>query len=222
MKTYNEIVDELDDLEKKLPVVVDGVIEDCKVYTNVTVANGVDEAKAYADEKFSAGLKREIVQSLPTEDIDTNTIYMVLDSSSQQVGNVYNEYLYTNNSWELIGTTATAVATLYQHNITFHRNAQGIYIHANVNLTTSSSTAFDLSSLSNWFLTNEFDGVNKEYEASGFVYDGTTRLLVTGIYSTIYGFQFRTIDMDNNAATVETYYSIPTSLTFTDTVINIS
>ena len=47
----------------------------------------------------------KIVEELPTEDIDTNTIYMVLDATASE-GNVYNEYLYIEEAWELIGTTA--------------------------------------------------------------------------------------------------------------------
>lgn len=49
-------------------------------------------------------LKREIVASLPVSDISTNTIYMVLDNAGQGA-NVYNEYLYINGNWELIGTS---------------------------------------------------------------------------------------------------------------------
>jgi len=40
---------------------------------------------------------------LPTEDIDEDTIYMVPKTGS--TGDVYNEYLYVNNTWELIGST---------------------------------------------------------------------------------------------------------------------
>lgn len=44
-----------------------------------------------------------IVQSLPTEDIDTHTIYFI---SNNGIGtNVYDEYMYINNNWEKIGTT---------------------------------------------------------------------------------------------------------------------
>lgn len=71
----------------------------------------VDEnfaTKTYVDGLMSGALKRQIVQTLPVEDIDTNTIYMVLDSEASQQGNVYNEYLYIENAWELIGTTATS------------------------------------------------------------------------------------------------------------------
>lgn len=46
-------------------------------------------------------LKRAVVESLPTEDIDENTIYMVENSN----GNGYDEYMYIQNAWDVIGTT---------------------------------------------------------------------------------------------------------------------
>lgn len=73
--------------------------------TNPVTSDGI---KTYVDGLMSGALKRSIVETLPVEDIDTNTIYMVLDQSASQQGNVYNEYLYINNAWELIGTTATS------------------------------------------------------------------------------------------------------------------
>ena len=46
-------------------------------------------------------LKRLVVQSLPTEDIDENTLYMILAQS----GNHYEEYMYINGAWDMVGTT---------------------------------------------------------------------------------------------------------------------
>ncbi|MBQ3415275.1 MAG: hypothetical protein IJH39_08045 [Clostridia bacterium] len=54
----------------------------------------------------------EVVQSLPTTDISTTTIYLVAKSGGS-TGDVYNEYLYINNSWELIGTTAIDLSNYY-------------------------------------------------------------------------------------------------------------
>lgn len=68
----------------------------------------------YVNTLMSGALKRSIVETLPTEDIDTNTIYMVLDSEASS-GNVYNEYLYINEAWELIGTTEMVINHLYKH-----------------------------------------------------------------------------------------------------------
>lgn len=63
-------------------------------------------SKDYVNSLMSGALKRSIVETLPVENIDTNTIYMVLDAQAEEQGNVYNEYLYIENNWELIGTTA--------------------------------------------------------------------------------------------------------------------
>lgn len=46
-------------------------------------------------------LKREVVLSLPTESIDENTLYMVLAQS----GDHYEEYMYINGAWDMVGTT---------------------------------------------------------------------------------------------------------------------
>lgn len=48
-------------------------------------------------------LKRSVVQVLPISEIDDNTIYMVPKVGS--TGDVYDEYLYINNTWEHIGST---------------------------------------------------------------------------------------------------------------------
>jgi len=44
------------------------------------------------------------VADLPTTDIDTHTIYFKSNSSSGN--NIYDEYMYINSSWEIIGSTA--------------------------------------------------------------------------------------------------------------------
>ena len=46
-------------------------------------------------------LKRAIVESLPLIDIDNNTIYMVPNANGQG----YDEYMYVQNAWDIIGTT---------------------------------------------------------------------------------------------------------------------
>jgi len=59
----------------------------------------------------SAGLTREIVNSLPTDNIKTNVIYML--RNSQQSGDLYDEYMYINNAWEPIGTSAIEMDNYY-------------------------------------------------------------------------------------------------------------
>ena len=46
-------------------------------------------------------LKRLVVQSLPQSEIDENTLYMILAQS----GDHYEEYMYINGAWDMVGTT---------------------------------------------------------------------------------------------------------------------
>ncbi len=46
----------------------------------------------------------EVVETLPTENISTNTIYLVLIEGATS-GNVYTEYVYISGKWEIIGQT---------------------------------------------------------------------------------------------------------------------
>jgi len=51
-----------------------------------------------------SSLRIEIVQTLPVSDISTTTIYFVPKTTSE-TNNVYDEYVYVNSAWELIGST---------------------------------------------------------------------------------------------------------------------
>lgn len=53
----------------------------------------------------------EIVQQLPTSG-EQNIIYL-LPKSNSSTNNVYDEYVWINNSWELIGTTAIDLSNYY-------------------------------------------------------------------------------------------------------------
>lgn len=66
--------------------------------------NTLDTRLTAVEESVAAGLKRVIVQQLPTEHISTTTIYMVPKSTVKpQQG--YDEFMYINNAWEKIGDT---------------------------------------------------------------------------------------------------------------------
>ena len=43
-----------------------------------------------------------VVDELPTEDIDENVIYLV-PAPSSETGNLFTEYIYVNNAWEVCG-----------------------------------------------------------------------------------------------------------------------
>lgn len=53
----------------------------------------------------------EVVQALPQSDISTSTIYLVPKSTSG-TNQVYTEYAYISNAWEIIGDTQMTIETL--------------------------------------------------------------------------------------------------------------
>lgn len=74
--------------------------------------------KEYVDEAIENSLsqitsfKYEVVENLPIQDISTSTIYLKLSEKSENE-NVYDEFIYVNNSWELIGTTKIDLSNYY-------------------------------------------------------------------------------------------------------------
>lgn len=78
--------------------------------TNKTLIGAINELKQLISliPQFSI----EVVQTLPTEDISETTIYLVPSSDPEQ-GNYYDEYIYVNNTWELVGTTAVDLSDYY-------------------------------------------------------------------------------------------------------------
>lgn len=44
----------------------------------------------------------QVVQSLPTSNISATTVYLV--STGSETNNLYTEYIYVNNKWEILGT----------------------------------------------------------------------------------------------------------------------
>ena len=71
---------------------------------------GLEVIETYSDTEIDAkiaaisSLSFEVVQTKPTQNIKTNVIYLIPKSESE-TGNIYEEWIYINNSWELIGTT---------------------------------------------------------------------------------------------------------------------
>lgn len=54
----------------------------------------------------------QVVQTLPSEDISTTTVYLV-PSTDPDTNNLYTEYIYVNNTWESLGTTSVDLSSYY-------------------------------------------------------------------------------------------------------------
>lgn len=79
--------------------------------TNSLANDTLNAAKTYTDSKFDISLKKEVVQTLPAEG-EEDVLYLVpkQDSSNEDV---CDEYIWTNNAWEKIGSTATDLSNYY-------------------------------------------------------------------------------------------------------------
>ena len=71
--------------------------------------------KAQIDSKIAAipTLSYQVVSELPTSNISTTTIYLLARSSSSSQPDIYDEYLYVNSQWEIIGSTSTDLSNYY-------------------------------------------------------------------------------------------------------------
>ena len=72
-------------------------------------------SKSEIDSKIAAipTLSYQVVSELPTTDISTTTIYLLARSSSSSQPDIYDEYLYVNSQWEIIGSTSTDLSNYY-------------------------------------------------------------------------------------------------------------
>lgn len=81
------------------------------------LTNYYKKTEIYTQEEVNALISNinsfnvEVVQILPTKNIDTHTIYLVPKES--ETDDNYNEYIYINNSWEHIGSTNVDLTNYY-------------------------------------------------------------------------------------------------------------
>ena len=78
------------------------VTQNDKDLWNATLQNAKDYAKQLFDGVTSFTI--EIVESLPTENIKTMTIYFMRNGRDNE-SDYYEEYMYINDKWEIIGST---------------------------------------------------------------------------------------------------------------------
>ena len=90
-------------------------VETEQIVSNSTTKVPVSKAvKDFVLDSISGltGLELEVVEELPVSDIKTNTIYLVPKNDSEN-NNIYDEYLYIQENWELIGTTEVDLSNYY-------------------------------------------------------------------------------------------------------------
>lgn len=90
-------------------------------FIDKTVGNLINyykKAETYSREELNELLSKKIVfkvvQELPTEDISSSTIYFVpRPRTEQEQDDYYNEYIYADAKWELIGNTFVDLSDYY-------------------------------------------------------------------------------------------------------------
>lgn len=87
-----------------LETVISGIESNFDNYYDKTAINGLLEGISTLD--------IEVVAELPSSDISTSTIYLKLNTSAG-VNNIYDEYIYVNSQWEIIGSTAIDLSNYY-------------------------------------------------------------------------------------------------------------
>lgn len=97
---------------------------DCVMYNGLTMyiaKKDVPVGTLPTDENYwmksistnsTGGLSKKIVEELPTTGIDESTIYLIRKITPGE-NDVYNEYMYIDGKWELIGNTAVDLSDYY-------------------------------------------------------------------------------------------------------------
>ena len=104
--TINDIPTELPNPES-LTIQVNGANLDTYDGSEVKTVNIQAATEEYVKQLISTiqTASFEVVDTLPESDIKSNAIYLV-PSNVSGLNNIYDEYIYVNNKWELIGNTS--------------------------------------------------------------------------------------------------------------------
>ena len=98
-----QLIDDLsNDLSNHTSDTIIHVTQNDKDLWNATLQNAKDYAKKLFDSVTSFSI--EIVEFLPTKDIKSMTIYFIRNGRDNET-DYYEEYMYINNKWEIIGST---------------------------------------------------------------------------------------------------------------------
>ena len=108
LANINQLITDLDtDLSNHTSDTVIHVTQDDKDLWNATLQNAKDYAKKLFDSVTSFTI--EIVDTLPTENIKSMTIYFIRNEHNNE-SDYYKEYMYINDKWEIIGSTFVNLA----------------------------------------------------------------------------------------------------------------
>ena len=177
--TYNASTNKIATMSE-IPTKVSDLSNDSGFITNTVnnLTNYYTKTNTYTkteiDNLISAvsTLDIEVVQTLPTQDISTTTIYLVPKTPS--ANDAYDEYIYVNNSWEHIGSTEVDLSNYYTKTQTdglLNNKANTTDVQNNKNLTRGIEYIVGTQAEA----TNLWTGVSTDTGcSSGTIYTGKT------------------------------------------------
>ena len=114
LQTQADLAGSMQGFDSKIPTLLSQLLNDVGFITNTVdnLINYYTKSDINSLLNMSGSFNIQIVTTLPTENISSTTIYLVA-AEAAVTGNYYNEYLYINNSWELIGTTKIDLTNYY-------------------------------------------------------------------------------------------------------------
>ena len=90
---------------------IEGGIGGAKIDDNTTSTTTTWSSSKIVSELANAGFDVQVVQELPATG-EAHTLYFV-PSADPKTQNIYDEYLYANNAWEQVGSTAVDMSDYY-------------------------------------------------------------------------------------------------------------
>ena len=94
-----------------LKIIEGGGIGGAKIDDNTISTETVWSSSKIVSELANAGFDVQVVQELPATG-EAHTLYFV-PSADPKTQNIYDEYLYANNAWEQVGSTAVDMSDYY-------------------------------------------------------------------------------------------------------------
>ena len=159
LTNIKQLITDLDtDLSNHTSDTIIHVTQDDKDLWNATLQNAKDYAKKLFDSITSFTI--EIVDALPTEDIKSMTIYFMRNGRDNE-SDYYEEYMYINDKWEIIGSTFVNLAP-YLLKADFEKYQQEI-----TDKFAKYNTSEEISNtLSNYLLSQTFTNTLKNYSTT--------------------------------------------------------
>lgn len=128
----------------------------------------------------------EVVAELPTENISDTTVYLIPSSSSTS-GNLYDEYIYVNKKWELLGSQSvdlsgyakkSDIPTVPTKVSAFENDAEYLTQHQDIsgklNVSGSNGTSAGVSALINKLSSATSTPKDEDYYVCQYAGGGTT------------------------------------------------